>query len=280
MLSLSLPPCRRLCGPGAESSRHGAADRDSPVALYPGLGSWTHPIGVRNPEAQKFFDQGQALLYGFNRHEALRSFRKVLELEPTSAMAQWGISMSLGPYLNMDMDSGVHIKEACGRCRQSGHRLWPPAHSSPQRVWLEAAAARCPDFSRAREVRRCDESSSPPASPTTPTRRRGARRSPQLLPVRWRWYDAEGKPAPGVTEAEHVLEAVLRRFPNHPGANHFYIHAVESSPNPERAVPSAQRLMGIVPAAGHMVHMLPGHIWLVLGEFNTTVDAITSAPPR
>jgi tetratricopeptide (TPR) repeat protein len=87
-----------------------------------------------------------------------------------------------------------------------------------------------------------------------------------MVPVRWRWYGADGKAAAGVAEAEHTLEQVLRRWPEHPGANHYYIHAVESSPTPERAVPSAQRLMGIVPWAGHMVHM-PAHIWLVLGDY-------------
>ena len=89
-----------------------------------------------------------------------------------------------------------------------------------------------------------------------------------MIPVRWHWYSAAGAPAAGVLEAEHTLEGVLRRWPQHPGANHYYIHAVESSPTPERAVPSAQRLMGIVPWAGHVVHM-PGHIWLVLGEWET-----------
>src|SRR5215469_8731906 len=112
----------------------GLAAAEPPVALYPGLGSWTHPIGSRNPEAQKFFDQGQSLLYGFNRHEALRSFRKALELDPTSAMAQWGISMSLGPYLNMDMDPEVHVKESC-EAAKAGAAL--AATSSPQRMWLE-----------------------------------------------------------------------------------------------------------------------------------------------
>src|SRR5262249_57347531 len=92
-----------------------------------------------------------------------------------------------------------------------------------------------------------------------------------MIPVRWHWYSADGKPAAGVAEAEHTLEAVIRRWPDHPGANHYYIHAVESSPTPERAIPSAQRLMGIVPAAGHMVHM-PGHIWLVLGDWETAAS--------
>ena len=92
-----------------------------------------------------------------------------------------------------------------------------------------------------------------------------------MIPIRWKWYAADGTPAAGELEAEHALEGVLRRWPSHAGANHFYIHAVESSKTPERAVPSAQRLMAIVPAAGHLVHM-PGHIWLVLGDWETAAS--------
>ena len=243
-----------------------AAPAEKPVALYPGLGTWTHPIATRNPEAQKFFDQGLALLYGFNRPEALRSFRRAAELDPQAAMPHWGIAMALGPYLNMDMDPDVHTPEACEAVAAG---LRSSSSDDAGRAWLEAARARCPDFSeplkyvaamRSMAVQYADD----PDAQTWYA-------ESLLLPVRWRWYDAQGKAAPGVEEAERVLEAVLRRYPNHPGANHLYIHAVESSPTPERAVPSAQRLMGLVPSAGHMVHM-PGHIWLVLGDYNTTVD--------
>jgi hypothetical protein len=92
-----------------------------------------------------------------------------------------------------------------------------------------------------------------------------------MIPVRWHWYTADRTPAAGVAEAERQLEEVLRRWPDHPGANHYYIHAVESSRSPERATASAQRLMGITPAEGHMVHM-PGHIWLVMGDWKTAAD--------
>jgi tetratricopeptide (TPR) repeat protein len=93
-----------------------------------------------------------------------------------------------------------------------------------------------------------------------------------MMGSRWRWWGADGKPAEGVEEAVRVIEGVLRRNPEHPGANHYYIHAVEMSPTPERAVPSAQRLMGIVPGAGHLVHM-PGHIWMLLGEYDAAAAA-------
>ena len=247
--------------------QHGPeAAAEKPVALLPGLGIWTHPIATRDPQAQKFFDQGLALMYGFNRPEALRAFRKVLEIDPHAAMAQWGVSMAIGPYVNMDMDPDVNLKEACNAA-QAGLKMDELA--STDRAWLEAAAARCPDYSDPSKYAGAMRALAA-RFPDDPDAQVWFAES-LLLPVRWRWYGLDGKPAEGVDEAERVLEGVMRRYPDHPGANHLYIHAVESSPTPERAIPSAQRLMGIVPAAGHMVHM-PGHIWLVLGDYNTTID--------
>jgi tetratricopeptide (TPR) repeat protein len=250
----------------AQHAHPAAAPGEKPVALYPGLGIWTHPIATRNPQAQKFFDQGLALLYGFNRYEALRSFRKALELDPQAAMAQWGVAMALGPYINMDLDPDVHTKDACDAAA-AGLRI--TGTSGADRAWLEAAESRCPDYSDSAKYIAAMRALAAqyPDDPDAQT----FYAESLMLPARWRWYGPDGKPADGVAEAERVLEGVLRRYPNHPGANHLYIHAVESSPVPERAVPSAQRLMGIMPSAGHMVHM-PGHIWLVLGEFNTAVD--------
>jgi tetratricopeptide (TPR) repeat protein len=248
----------------AQAQHHPAPASEKPVALLAGLGTWRHPIGTRSPEAQKFFDQGLNLVYGFNRYEALRSFRKASELDPKAVMPYWGIAMALGPYINMDLDPDVHLKEACDAVN-AGLRI--ADKSAIERPWLEAAGARCPDFADpARYVRAMrDLAGRQPDDPDAQTFYAEA----LMVPVRWHWY-AGGMPAAGVAEAERVLQAVLRRYPQHPGANHLYIHAVESSPTPERAVPSAQRLMGITPAAGHMVHM-PGHIWLVLGDFNNTV---------
>src|SRR5579872_2541200 len=133
------------CGLAAAQHDHPAgASGEKPVALLPGLGIWKHPIATKNPEAQKFFDQGLTLVYGFNRPEALRSFRRALELDPHAAMAQWGISMSIGPYLNMDTDPDVHLKESC-EAAEAGLRI--EGITAEDRAWLEAAAARCPAFS-------------------------------------------------------------------------------------------------------------------------------------
>src|ERR1051325_5651994 len=116
---------------------------EKPVALLPGMGVWKRPISTRNAEAQKFFDQGFALLYGFNRYESLRSFRKASELDPQAAMAFWGMAMALGPYVNMDLDPSYQLKESCDAVNAGLKIANAPA---AERAWLEAAATRCPDF--------------------------------------------------------------------------------------------------------------------------------------
>jgi tetratricopeptide (TPR) repeat protein len=241
-----------------------AQPAEKPVALYKGTGIWHHPIATPNPEAQKFFDQGLALLYGFNRYESLRSFRKASELDPQSAMALWGMAMAQGPYVNMDGDPSYDLKAACASAAAAQKLTDAPAR---ERAYVEAVATWCPEYRpdayieamRGVVDRYPDDLDA-----------RTIYAESLMIKVRWHWY-SNGKSAEGVAEAEHQLEEVLRRWPDHPGANHYYIHAVESSPAPERAIASAQRLMGITPAEGHMVHM-PGHIWLVLGDWKTAAD--------
>jgi tetratricopeptide (TPR) repeat protein len=236
---------------------------EKPVALYKGLGAWRHPIATRDPRAQAFFDQGLNLLYGFNRYEALRSFRKVAELDPQAIMSYWGMAMAQGPYINMDGDPSYDLKGACAAVA-SGQKI--PGPPPRERAYLEAAATWCNAGGDYVAVMRALANRYPDDLDALTIYAESL-----MIPTRWHWYAADGTPAPGVREAEQVLEQVLRRWPDHPGANHYYIHAVESSPNPERAIPSAQRLMGIVPAAGHMVHM-PGHIWLVVGDWETAAS--------
>ena len=229
--------------------------------LLSGTGLWKHSIHTSSPETQKFFDQGLNEMYGFNRYEALRSFKKAAELDPHAAMPWWGVAMATGPYINMDGEPTYQMKTSCAAVDQ-GRKLKPA--DPREAAYLEAAGARCPDFAHPEAY--------------VAAARALAERWPDdldaqtlyaealMLPNRWHWYTHDGAPAAGQAEAERTLEAILRRWPEHPGANHLYIHAVESSPTPERAIPSSQRLMGITPSEGHMVHM-PGHIWLVLGEW-------------
>ena len=233
---------------------------ERPVALYKGLGAWKHPIATKNPEAQKYFDQGLALLFGFNRYESLRSFQKASELDPSAAMPYWGMAASQGPYINMDGDPSFDLKGACAAVAV-GQKITGAAEK--ERAYLDAVANWCPEYRPAEYVAAMKALATQwPDDLDAQT----LYAESLMIPPRWKWYAADGHAAEGVAEAERALEAVLRRWPEHAGANHYYIHAVESSPTPERAIPSAQRLMGITPWMGHMVHM-PGHIWLVLGDY-------------
>jgi len=244
----------------ASAQHHMTPPPEKPVALYAGLGVWRHPIATTNPEAQRYFDQGLALLYGFNRYESLRSFRKASELDPRAVMPWWGMAMAQGPYVNMDGDPTFDLQASCAAVASGLNLAGAPER---ERAYLEAAAKRCPEYQpqayieamKALSARYPDDLDAATLYAES-----------LMLPVRWHWYTSDGAPAAGMPEAERTLEEVLRRWPDHPGANHYYIHAVESSPTPERAIPSAQRLMGVVPEAGHMVHM-PGHIWLATGEY-------------
>ncbi|MGJ5816459.1 tetratricopeptide repeat protein [Paludibaculum fermentans] len=248
----------------AQHSHPAAPPGEKPVELLGHLGPYSHRIATTHPEAQKFFDQGLNLMYGFNRYEALRSFRKAAELDPRAPMPLWGIAMALGPHINMDMDADTNLKEGCAALSTASTL---PA-SPYEKDYLAAAASRCPEYQ---------------PDPAIDAFRKLHQQYPDdpdaaalyaesvMVKSRWKWWRADGTPADGMAQAVEVLEQVMRRNPNHPGANHFYIHAVEMSPSPERAVPSAQRLMAIMPAAGHMVHM-PGHIWVILGEWETAAD--------
>lgn len=239
---------------------------EKPVILYKGLGNWRHPISTKNAEAQKFFDQGLALLYGFNRYEALRSFKKASELDPLAVMPYWGIAAAQGPYINMDGDSSFDLKAACTAV-EAGRKA-TGATVERERQYLQAVANWCPEYRPAEYVGAMKALAERwPDDLDAQTLYAEA----LMIPQRWKWYSAGGTAAEGTLQAERALEGVLRRWPEHVGANHYYIHAVESSLTPERAIPSAQRLMGAVPWAGHLLHM-PAHIWLVLGEYGLAAE--------
>ncbi len=240
-----------------------------PATLLKGMGAHRHAIATKSPEAQRFFDQGLTLLYGFNREEAARSFRRAAELDPQSPMPWWGLAMTLGPHINMDGDVDVDRKASCeAAAKARSLAAGAPGH---ERAYAEAVNARCRAGSAApdedhRDAMRALWRRYPDDLDA------GALYAESLLVLkRWRWWNRDGTPADGIAEAVRVLEHVLRRDPQHPGANHYYIHAVEMSPSPERALASAYRLMGIVPGAGHLVHM-PAHIHLLMGDYEMAAE--------
>jgi tetratricopeptide (TPR) repeat protein len=254
-----LAACLALAqGPGAAK----------PVFLMEGLGNLHHPVSTKNAEAQQFFDQGLCLVFGFNHEEAARSFRRAAELDPQLAMAWWGVALAVGPNYNLPVDP-EHEKiaaEAVGKARALS------AGASPnEKAYIEAIAQRFSSDPKP-DYHQLDVNYSKAMSELTKSYPddldAATLYADSMMNLRpWRLWNADGTPAEGTGEIVATLEGVLRRDPNHIGAMHLYIHAVEASPNPERALPYADRIPTLAPAAGHLVHM-PAHIYERTGNFD------------
>jgi tetratricopeptide (TPR) repeat protein len=256
----------------AQQHEH-AATAAPPSTLTTGLGRLHHAIATKNSDAQRFFDQGLTYVYGFNHDEAIRSFRRAAELDPASPMPHWGIALALGPNINSDVDPGREkaAYDEAQRAKElaagapANERAYVSAlvtrYSSDPKADLKALAVQYKDAMRA--VMRQHPNDLDAATLY-------AESLMDLNP--WQLWLPNGKPADGTEEIVGVLEGVLRRDPLHIGANHYYIHAVEASKTPDRALPSAKRLETLVPAAGHRVHM-PAHIYMRTGDY---LSAVTS----
>jgi tetratricopeptide (TPR) repeat protein len=241
------------------------------------MGNLHHAIATDNPDAQKFFDQGLTLIYGFNHGDAERSFRRAAELDPKSPMPWWGIALALGPNYNLDVDP--EREKAAYDAIQQAVTLSTNAPANEQ-AYVKALATRFTNDPKAdyhqlalayRDAMR-QLAKQYPDDPDALTMY--AESMMTLNP--WRLWSSDGTPADGTTEIVATLETVLRSYPDHVGANHYYIHAVEASPHPERALPSAQRLQTLVPDAGHLVHM-PAHIYQRTGDFDMAASANVAA---
>ena len=245
----------------------GSASAQTPVPLYHDLGTYHKDIGSSSSAAQQYFDQGLRLVYGFNHAEAIRSFTRAAELDPSCAMCYWGIAYAYGPHVNAGMDSasGVKAYEAVQKARGLSARapLW-------QRQYIDAVSARyaaVPPTDRAAldsaySRAMWNFARSHPNDLDAATL--AAESSMDLRP--WNYWTPDRKPYPGTTDLVQQLERVIARNPNHPGACHFYIHAVEAA-NPRLAIPCAERLARLMPGEGHMVHM-PAHIYIRVGRYN------------
>ena len=247
------------------------------ASLASGLGDVNHPVSTTNPEAQKFFNQGLAYMYAFNHEEAVRSFKRAGELDPQLAMANWGIALALGSNYNLQADS-PQLKEAYANLQKA--LTLSPKSSEHERAYIEALVKRYSNDEQAdRQKLALDYKNAMgevvnryPDDLDAATLY--AESMMNLRP--WKLWSLDGKPAEGTEEIVAVLEGVLRRNPNHTGANHYYIHAVEASKNPERALPSAARLGKLAPKAGHLVHM-PSHIYIRTGDYNEAAQVNADA---
>jgi len=245
--------------------------------LYGGLGNFHRRITTRSALAQRYFDQGMRFVWAFNHDEATRSFAKAAEIDPACASCFWGVALTLGPNYNMPMMNSARARVGWAAVLKARANA---AHVTPvERALISAVAKR---YAAAREI---DPSNSTPVLSAYAAAMRGvAAKYPADLDVQtmyaealmnkapWKLWNADDTPAQGTPEIVSILRRVLDRDPRHPGANHYYIHAIEASPHPERALPSAEALEAMMPAAGHLDHM-PAHILQRVGRYEEAAEA-------
>ena len=256
--------------PRAEmSAANSASDfADTEPPLWTGLGSITYKITTANEQAQAYFDQGLRLTYAFNHGEAQRAFRKAQKLDPDCAICFWGEALVLGPNINLPMQEEAvapayaAAQKAKSLADKASPREQALINALAVRYGTDAKAARAPlDAAYANEMAKVAKQFSDDNDITTFY----AEAVMDLSP--WDYWKKGGKePNPQSVPIVPTLERVLARNPNHPGAIHYYIHAVEASDRPKRAEPYADRLRNAVPAAGHLVHM-PSHIYYRVGRY-------------
>ena len=248
-----------------------AAAEPKPATLVTGLGDLHHPVSTKNVQAQQFFDQGLRFIYAFNHDEAERSFRRASELDPKLAMAYWGIAEAVGPNYNDPASEDRFIKAHAAIQKAADLS----ANASPsEKAYIAAMAKRFPadpksNLRQAAEdyhdaMREVSKQFPDDLDAATLFAESGMNLHP------WGLWHPDGTPEAGTEEIVATLESVIRRDPNHLGAIHYYIHAVEASRSPERALAGATRLAALAPAAGHIVHM-PAHVYIRTGDYEAAV---------
>ena len=241
--------------------------------VFEGLGSYSRTVTTKSPEARRYFNQGLDFVFGFNHGAAIRSFQEAARLDPKCAMAHWGIALASGPHINYPLvpppaaelawkelklaeqhaDKASPVEKAL--IKALGKRYANPQPEDRKPLDLAYADAM-------REVWK--------VYPTDPDV--GVFFAEAMMDLRpWDQWTREGEANPGTDEILATLDAVLKLNVNHPFANHLYIHAVEASPNPERADAAADRLRNLQPGLAHNVHM-PSHIDIRRGRWQQAID--------
>jgi tetratricopeptide (TPR) repeat protein len=253
----------------AQHAAHSPAPK--PAALMTGLGNLHHPVSTKSAQAQQFFDQGLRLIFAFNHDEASRSFQRAADLDPKLAMAYWGVAEAVGPNYN-DPASDERFK-AAHEAIQKAVDLSASAPANEQ-AYIAAMAKRFPEDPKADRRKAAED--------YRDAMREVAKNFPDDLDAAtlfaesgmnlhpWGLWHVDGTPEEGTEEVVATLESVLKRDPEHMGAVHYYIHAVEASRSPERALAAAGKLPTLAPSAGHLVHM-PAHVYIRTGDYESGV---------
>ena len=246
--------------------------------FYDGLGSYSRKVTTNSTEAQRYFDQGLGFLHGFNHRAAIRAFEQAAEIDPQCAMAHWGVALACGPHIN---SMAVPPPAAELAWKELGLAQKNEGNASPvERALIGALAKRYanPQPEDRSELDRAYADAMRKVWKEYPKDADvGAFFAEAMMDLRpWDQWTPDGKPQPGTDEIIATLDAVLKLNPNHPLANHLYIHAVEASPNPERAMTAADRLRNLQPGLAHNVHM-PSHIDIRTGQWLKAVDTNAKA---
>jgi tetratricopeptide (TPR) repeat protein len=243
------------------------------ATLLVGLGDYHFPITSGQPQVQRWFDQGLMLTFGFNHDAAERSFLKATELDPGCAMCWWGAALVLGPHVNGGMDPA---NNPVAWTRLQHALALAPGASKREQEFIRALAARYAEDPPP-DRRPLDEAYARSMGLLVQARPADldaavlyAEALMDLQP--WDYYDAQLQPKGNTATIVATLESVLARDPNHAGALHLYVHAVEASANPQRGVVAADRLRALIPGSGHLVHM-PAHIYSRVGRWHDAVLA-------
>ena len=263
--------------PFSPPSGGAGAMHDAEAPLYDNLGSLTLPISTASALAQKYFDQGLRFAFAFNHAEARRAFRAAQTHDPDCAMCHWGEALVLGPNINAPMDAAA-VEPAVAAVRAAQERA---GRAGPRdQALIDALAKRypdAPDADRAAADAAYAEAMGAVAErfPDASVQALYAEALMDLSP--WDYWEASGAKPKGKTETiVATLEKALATNPRHPGAIHYYIHVVEASATPEKAIPHARRLAAAMPGAGHLVHM-PFHIYFRTGDYKAALAANKAA---
>lgn len=241
----------------------------TPAPLFEGMDILHYPITTKSPEAQKYFNQGLLFSYGFNHAEAARSFYQAARIDSTCAMCYWGYAFVLGPNYNAGMDADHYIRafEAIQKAVATSGPCTPK-----EKALIKAMATRY--TKEAPEDRKLLDSAFMEAM------RIVHHQFPEDVDIAsiyaeslmdmhpWDLWEKNGAPRPWTPEIIKAIELAIKLNPKHPGGHHYYIHALEASPYPEKAIPSANVFdQGLVSRAGHLVHM-PSHIYINTGDYH------------
>ncbi|WP_305906968.1 hypothetical protein Q9L42_018265 [Methylomarinum sp. Ch1-1] len=241
--------------------------------LYDNLGKYHYPVSTSQRAAQRYFDQGLILAFGFNHGEAARSFRQAYRIDPSCALCYWGEALVLGPNINAPMDPAA-VSLAYESAQQALTLADTVTDKEKALIWaLSKRYAQQAPSDRAGLDKAYAEAMGEVAEVFANDATMTALYAEALMDLHpWDFWSKQGKARPWTAEIVSMLERALHLDANHPLANHLYIHALEASPYPEKAIASAQRLPALAPGLGHLVHM-PAHIYIRVGRYHDAILA-------